>query len=81
MPWLSCACVPSGLLQSDLALRHSDVSSVAAAANTEQDRRGVGAAPPLSQPFTHPGRLTLSTSPVRFEILFYLNSLPVTRIF
>ena len=34
-----------------------------------------GPSPPLPLPFTHPSRLNVSTSPVWFEILFYLNSL------
>ena len=34
-----------------------------------------GPSPPLPLPFTHPSRLNVSTSPVWFEILVYLNSL------
>lgn len=37
--------------------------------------------PPRPLPFTHPRSLNVSTSPMWFEILFYLNSLPVTGIF
>lgn len=58
---------------------HSDVSSIAAAGDKEQGRvAGAVSAPP---PAFHTSRsLNVSTSPVWFEILFYLNSLPVTRI-
>lgn len=58
---------------------HWDVFSIAAA-GTKKDGRVAGAisTPPL--PFTHPRSLNVSTSPVWLEVLFYLNSLPVTRI-
>lgn len=58
----------------------SDVSGIAAAGNKEDGRvAGAVSAPP---PAFHTSRsLNVSTGPEWFEILFYLNSLPVTGIF
>ena len=56
-----------------------DVSSVAAAGNKKDGRvAGAVSAPPL--PFAYPRSLSVSASPLGLEVLFYLNSLPVTRI-
>lgn len=58
---------------------HLDVSSIAAAGN-KKDGRVAGAASVPPPTFHTSYKPECLNKPVWFEILFYLNSLPMTRI-